>query len=309
MDHITHAKDTLAIEIEGLQQVSQNLDHHFDKAIQALLKCSGKVIISGMGKSGLVGQKIAATLASTGTSSFFMHPGEALHGDLGMVSPEDAVILLSYSGETEELLRMLAFLKDGGNLTLSITGKPESTLAQNTQFHLNAAVPREACPLQLAPTASTTATLALGDAIAMCLMHARGFKAEDFARFHPGGSLGRKLLTKVGHAMRTENLPFASSSISPQELLIKMSEGKLGLALMGSPENLEGIITDGDLRRALIKYGSLAGFKVGDIMTRNPVKVNASDRLSDVETLMREKRITAVPVFSDGKVAGVLQLF
>lgn len=309
MDHIAHAKDTLTIEIEGLQNAVQNLDRHFENAINALLKCTGKVIISGMGKSGLVGQKIAATLASTGTSSFFMHPGEALHGDLGMVSPEDAVILLSYSGETEELLRMLAFLKEGGNLTLSITGKPESTLAQNTQFHINAAVPREACPLQLAPTASTTATLALGDAIAMCLMHARGFKAEDFARFHPGGSLGRKLLTKVGHVMRTENLPFAPSSISPQELLIKMSEGKLGLALMGSAENLEGIITDGDLRRALIEYGSLAGFKVKEIMTRNPVKADANDRLSDVETLMRERKITAVPVFSNGKVTGVLQLF
>lgn len=309
MKHLQSAKRTLQTEWEGLQQVAVQLSQSFDEVVEALLACQGKVVVTGMGKSGLIGQKIAATMASTGTPAFFLHPGEALHGDLGMLSPGDAVVLLSYSGETEELLRMLAHLHEAGHATISITGFPDSTLARKTDLHLNAHVPKEACPLALAPTASTTATMALGDALAVALMEARGFQPEDFARFHPGGSLGYKLLTTVGEVMRTENLPFVSIDVSPADLLIRMSEGKLGIAIVGSAENVEGVVTDGDLRRAMVKFGRLDRLSIPDMMTKHPITVAEAEKVGKVEHLMRERKITVVLVTADHRVVGVHQLF
>lgn len=310
MSYVQRGKETIDIEIEGLQAVKNALDAQFDEVVRAVLNCKGKLVVTGMGKSGLVGKKIAATLASTGTPSFFMHPGEALHGDLGMISNEDAVLLISYSGETEELLRLLAALEKQGNVTCSISGYPDSTLAQNTQFHLNGYVPKEACPLKLAPTASTTAALALGDALAMALMYARNFKAEDFAKFHPGGSLGRKLLVKVKDVMRRDDLPFVKEDISNTDLLIKMSEGKLGLAIIGTAENVKGVITDGDLRRGIIKHGSFQNMSVRETMTLNPKTVKENQKLVEVEQMMKNEKITTILIENEhGSVTGVFQLF
>lgn len=285
------------------------MDGAFNEVVDGLLACQGKVVVTGMGKSGLVGQKIAATLSSTGTPAFFLHPGEALHGDLGMVSQGDVVMLLSYSGETEELLRMLAHVMAAGNQTISCTGFPESTLARKTHLHLNIHVEKEACPLALAPTASTTALLAVGDALAVALMEARGFQPEDFARFHPGGSLGYALLTAVGEVMRTDNLPFVSPDIAPADLLIRMSEGKLGMAIVGTPDAVQGVITDGDLRRAMIAHGSLDTLVITRMMSPQPIIVMENDKVGKVEQLMRARKITVVLVANTDKITGVYQLF
>lgn len=309
MNHLPSALRTLQTEWEGLQQVASRLDNTFNEVVDALLACQGKVVITGMGKSGLVGQKMAATLSSTGTPAFFLHPGEALHGDLGMVSQGDVVLLLSYSGETEELLRMLAHFIEAGHQTISCTGFPESTLARKTHLHLNTHVEKEACPLALAPTASTTALLAVGDALAVALMEARGFQPEDFARFHPGGSLGYALLTSVSEVMRTDNLPFVSPDIAPADLLIRMSEGKLGMAIVGAPDAVLGVITDGDLRRAMVAHGSLDTLVVTHMMSPQPIIVNESEKVGTVEQLMRARKITVVLVADAEKITGVYQLF
>ena len=302
-------QETFEIEIEGLKHIQSQIDEAYIQAIDLILGCAGKVIISGMGKSGLIGQKMAATFASTGTSSFFVHPGEAAHGDMGMITKDDVLILLSYSGETEELLRLLAYLDHNKIKTIGISGNPESTLAQNTHVHINAHINKEACPLELAPTTSTTATLVIGDALAVACMHARGFKKEDFARFHPGGSLGRKLLTRVGDEMRTAHLPFVDESISAEALLIAISEGKLGMAIVGTPQAPIGIITDGDLRRGLQKYGNLKAFELTSWMTPKPIVVNQTQKLVEVEQMMKEKRITVVLVRDDQEIVGVYQIF
>lgn len=309
MSHLQSALRTIRIEQNALAALQQQLDGAFDAAVETMLSASGQVVVSGMGKSGLIGQKIAATLTSTGTRAFYLHPGDALHGDLGMVSSQDVAVLISYRGETEELLRLLAFLQQNGNPTISITGNPDSTLARNTQHHLNVHVPEEACPLQLAPTASTTATLVLGDALAVALMEARGFDADDFARFHPGGSIGYKLLTRVGDAMRTDNLPIVSADISPADLLMKMSEGKLGMAIIGTPDALQGVVTDGDLRRAMVRIGGLEKVPVSEIMSRNPVTVDIETKLDTVEQQMKERKITTILVTEGGRLAGVYQIF
>lgn len=308
MNHLSSIKRTLQIEIEGLKSLVETLGNEADGAVNELLNCKGKVVVTGMGKSGLIGQKMAATFASTGTPSFFVHPAEAAHGDMGMIEADDMVILLSYSGETEELLKMLAFLNSSVK-TIGISGNPKSTLASNCDYHLSVEIPREACPLELAPTASTTATLALGDALAVALMEAKDFKAEDFARFHPGGSLGRKLLTSIGDVCRTENLPFVDLSTPADELLIQMSQAKLGLAIVGTPQKVEGVITDGDLRRGLMKYGALAHLDLEQWMSKNPKIVSADMRVVAAEEMMIENKITAVLVEKDGVIAGVYQIF
>lgn len=309
MDHLTSARNTLQTEVEGLQAVLSRLDHTFNQVVDLLLQCKGKVIVSGMGKSGLIGQKIAATLSSTGTPAFFLHPGEALHGDLGMIGPTDYLLLISYSGETEELLRLLAYGLEYKLPALAITGDPDSTLAQKAHHHLNVAIPKEACPLALAPTTSTTATLALGDALAVALMEARQFKPEDFARFHPGGSLGYQLLTTVGEVMRTDRLPFVAPDIAPVDLLMRMSEGQLGLAIVGTPDNVERLITDGDLRRGIVKFGSLADMDLAQVGSSSPIMVEASQKVGVVQALMRERKITAVLVQEAGRIVGVYQIF
>src|ERR1700761_9435756 len=246
------AKRVFNTEIESLRLVADAIDDEFNRVVEAILNNNGKLIVIGIGKSGIIGKKIAATLASTGTPSFFLHPGEAFHGDLGMVEPDDLVILISYSGETDEVLKIIPFLKWNKNSIISITGNPNSTIAKNSDHHLNVCVTREACPLELAPTSSTTVTLVMGDALAVALMEAREFQHEDFARFHPGGSLGRKLLVKVKDLMRKDNLPFIGEGASFTEVLLRMSEGRLGMVIVGDAGYVKGIITDGDLRRALM---------------------------------------------------------
>lgn len=305
------AKRVFDIEIESLQKVAASLDDTFTDVVQAILQCSGKVIVAGVGKSGIVGKKISATLASTGTPSFFLHPGDAFHGDLGIVGASDAVLLISYSGETDELLRIIPFLKWNKNLIISITGNAASTIAKNSNYHLNGAVTREACPLALAPTSSTTAALVMGDALAVALMEERGFKEEDFARFHPGGSLGRKLLTRVKDLMRTDDLPFITTEASFTDVLMRMSTGRLGLVIVGSADRVEGVITDGDLRRALLKNPDTSKLTVSDMMTANPVIVNDDEFISNAEQVMMEKKITTLLVGSSQQrsISGVYQIY
>ena len=305
------AKRVFDIEIESLQKVAASLDDTFTDVVRAILQCSGKVIVAGVGKSGIVGKKISATLASTGTPSFFLHPGDAFHGDLGIVGANDAVLLISYSGETDELLRIIPFLKWNNNLILSITGNATSTIAKNSSYHLNGAITREACPLALAPTSSTTAALVMGDALAVALMEQREFKEEDFARFHPGGSLGRKLLTKVKDLMRSDDLPFIAKDADFTDVLMRMSTGRLGLVIVGSADKVEGIITDGDLRRALLKNPDTSTLSVTDMMTANPVIVNDDEFISQAEQVMMEKKITTLLVGATAQrsISGVYQIY
>jgi arabinose-5-phosphate isomerase len=309
MNYIDIAKKVIQTELTSLENLKNTIGEEFQSVIESLLACKGKVIISGMGKSGLIAKKIAATLASTGTPSFFIHPGEAYHGDLGMIEPQDAVLLISNSGETNEVLKLIAFLKDNENLVIGMSNFPNSTLATNSKYHLNLAVLEEACPLDLAPTTSTTATLVIGDAIAVALMKAREFKAENFARFHPGGSLGKKLLTRVKDVMRTDNLPYLAADAKSDELVLKLSEGRLGLVIIGEENSPKGIITDGDLRRALVKYNSFIDLNVSEIYNATPLFVSPDDKLSTIEEMMLEKKITSILVGSPNKVQGVYQLY
>ncbi len=305
------AKRVFNIEIDSLRGVADAIDDEFTRVVEAILKCEGKVIVIGIGKSGIVGKKIAATLASTGTPSFFLHPGEAFHGDLGMVGANDIVILISYSGETDEVLKLIPFLNWNKNAIIGITGNPASTVAKNSHYHLNISIKQEACPLALAPTSSTTAALVMGDALAVALMECRQFQHEDFARFHPGGSLGRKLLVKVKDLMRTENLPFINESASFTELLLRMSEGRLGMVIVGDAGHVNGIITDGDLRRALLRHPDTSTLTINEIMTKTPVFVDENEFIHQAEQLMIEKKITAVLVGSatDRTLAGVYQIY
>lgn len=305
--HLDIAKNVFEIEAAAIENLGLLLDEQFEYAIDAILKSKGRVVVCGMGKSGLIGKKMVATFASTGTPSFFMHPGEAFHGDLGMVSAQDVFLALSNSGETEELIRLLPFLRDNGNCIIAMSGNPSSTLAKNANYHLNIAVPKEACPLQLAPTSSTTATLVMGDALAVALMQARDFKPQDFARFHPGGSLGRKLLTRVRDEMAIENLPIVSPNAPMLEVIHTMSNGRLGLCIVGEGE---GIITDGDLRRQLeINAAEIMKLRAKDIMTLKPRSIDADAMLADAENLMNQHKITSLLVTSKGKLAGVIQIY
>ncbi|HVS91527.1 MAG TPA: KpsF/GutQ family sugar-phosphate isomerase [Mucilaginibacter sp.] len=305
------ARRVFDIEIESLKHVALSIGDEFTNTVDAILNSKGKLIVAGVGKSGLIGRKIAATLASTGTPSFFLHPGEAFHGDLGMVEPNDLVILISYSGETDEVLRIIPFLKWNKNKIISITGNPNSTIAKNSDHHLNVCITREACPLELAPTSSTTTTLVMGDALAVALMEARQFQHEDFARFHPGGSLGRKLVVKVKDLMRLDNLPFIRKDASFTELLLRMSEGKLGMVIVGNPDRIEGIVTDGDLRRALVRNPDTSLLHISEMMTVNPVIVSPEEYVNRAEQLMIAKKITTVLVGSadNRTVEGVYQIY
>jgi arabinose-5-phosphate isomerase len=305
------AKRVFDIEIGALKEVAGAIGDEFTAAIEAILSSKGKLIIAGVGKSGLIGRKIAATLASTGTPGFFLHPGEAFHGDLGMVEPNDLVILISYSGETDEVLKIIPFLKWNKNSIISITGNPNSTIAKNSDHHLNVCITREACPLELAPTSSTTATLVMGDALAVALMEARQFQHEDFARFHPGGSLGRKLLVKVKDLMRKDNLPYIDKNASFTEMLLCMSEGKLGLVIVGNANRIEGVITDGDLRRALVRNPDTSQLAISEMMTVNPVIIDPEEYINQAEQLMIERKIATILVGAADKrtIAGVYQIY
>lgn len=298
-------------EIASLQEAVALIDVQFTQVVEAVLQTKGKLVITGAGKSGLIGKKISATLASTGTSSFFMHPTEAFHGDLGMIGHDDLIILISYSGETDEVIKIIPFLKWNKNKTVSITGNPNSTIAKNTDLHLNVHITHEACPLKLAPTSSTTATLVMGDALAVALMEARQFQPEDFARFHPGGSLGRKLLVKVKDVMRTDTLPFVSEDISFTELLLRMSEGRLGMVIVGNTNHVKGVVTDGDLRRALMRNPDTSRQTVTTMMSHNPVIVNENEFIHEADYLMMNKKITTILVGSPEQrtVKGIYQIY
>ena len=305
------ALNTFRAEAEAVQSLAGQLTDDFEKAVRAILATHGKVIVTGMGKSGLVGRKIAATLASTGTPSFFLHPGEAYHGDLGMIEAGDIVLALSNSGQTDEVLRLIPFLQECGNTVIAMTGNAGSTLAKNSTYHLDVSVKSEACPLSLAPTCSTTAQLAMGDALAVALMNERGFRAEDFARFHPGGSLGRRLLTRVGDVMRSEHLPTASPSSRLGEVIITISDARMGVAVILDEGKIAGIVTDGDVRRAMLKYGArFFDITADEIMTRTPKTVSVADRLTDAEQLMQDNKIhSLIVVDRDGKLAGIVELY
>ena len=305
------ALNTFRAEAEAVQSLAGQLTDDFEKAVRAILATHGKVIVTGMGKSGLVGRKIAATLASTGTPSFFLHPGEAYHGDLGMIEAGDIVLALSNSGQTDEVLRLIPYLQECGNTVIAMTGNAGSTLAKNSTYHLDVSVKSEACPLSLAPTCSTTAQLAMGDALAVALMNERGFRAEDFARFHPGGSLGRRLLTRVGDVMRSEHLPTASPSSRLGEVIITIRDARMGVAVILDEGKIAGIVTDGDVRRAMLKYGArFFDITADEIMTRTPKTVSVADRLTDAEQLMQDNKIhSLIVVDRDGKLAGIVELY
>jgi len=309
-NHILHAKEVFKIEAKCISDLSDQLDSNFTKSVDLIIAGKGRLVISGVGKSGLIGRKMAATFASTGTPSMFMHPVEAFHGDLGMIKKEDVVIAISYSGETEELLKLIPFMKANKIPLIGMSGNKESTLAKNSDFHLNVNVYKEACPLELAPTSSTTATLAMGDALAVALMKARDFKPKDFAQFHPGGSLGRRLLTTVESCMKKDNLPTVAQTDSTKKVINVMSSGRLGLAVVTTNGNISGIITDGDLRRSMDKYES--GFfklKAKDMMTPSPRIIPPEMMMAEAEEIMNHYKITSLLVANKKKLLGVVQIY
>ncbi|ENC9217279.1 KpsF/GutQ family sugar-phosphate isomerase [Campylobacter lari] len=310
MDAIKIAKEVFEIESKTILDLCDNLDENFSKTIDLILSIKGRCVVSGMGKSGHIGAKIAATLASTGTPSFFMHPGEALHGDLGMITSEDVLLAISNSGETEEVLKLIPVIKKRKIPLIVMAGNQNSTLAKQADIFINIAVKKEACPLQLAPTSSTTATLAMGDAIAVALMRARKFRPDDFALFHPGGSLGRKLLTRVGDLMVSNNLPIVSPESEFNELVDVMTSGKLGLCIVLENEKLVGIITDGDLRRALRANDKPRfDFKAKEIMSEKPKTIEVSAMASEAEELMLKYKIKEIVVTQAEKIVGIIQLY
>ncbi len=307
---ISVAIEALEAEAAAVKSLIPRIGKSFEQVVDLILKAKGRVVVCGMGKSGLVGQKMAATFASTGTPSFFLHPAEALHGDLGMLMPDDIVLLISNSGETDEMLQLLPALRHFGNAVVALTGGRESTLAKSAHHTLDIKVEREICPLNLAPTTSTIVTMAMGDALAVALMEARGFEPKDFARFHPGGSLGRKLLTSVADAMRSDNLPMVAPGTSLRETMLKMTSGRLGLAIVAVEGQLKGILTDGDLRRAFGKEGSASlDAPVDNYMTAKPITVSPDLPFFEAEQIMLEKKIKLLIVSQGSLVKGVVEIF
>lgn len=311
MDIMNMAKEVFEIESKEIAGLSKLLTVDFADSVNAVYNSKGKFIISGMGKSGIIGKKIAATLASTGTPSFFLHPGEAYHGDLGMIEKDDVVLLISNSGETDEVLKILPFLKLQGNVTISMSGKPSSTLAQNTDFHLNVSVEKEACPLQLAPTSSTTAALVMGDALAVALMKLRNFEDKDFAQFHPGGSLGKRLLTTVENVMKTDNLPIVSQDENIKSVIHKISEGKFGLVVIVEDESVKGVISDGDISRAMnTQENNFFSLIASDLMNSNPKVIVKQKKLTVATEIMNENKINSLLVVDENrKFVGIVQMY
>lgn len=310
MKTVELAKQVVAAEVEALQGMADRLDGEFTKAVEIIQSARGRVVVVGMGKSGIIGKKIAATLASTGTPAFSVHPGEAFHGDLGMIKPIDVVLMISNSGETEELIRLLPFMEFQKNPVIAMTGKPESTLARNADVLLDVSVPREACNNNLAPTSSTTATLVMGDALAVVLSTLKGFQPEDFARFHPGGSLGRKLLTTVADVMHCSDLPFCEEGASFKDVVHTITRGRLGVAVVVRDLSLLGIITDGDIRRAFEKTDDPLQLVAADIMTTKPLTTSPSERFALAEERMRAAKVNSlIVVDATEKIVGVLQIF
>lgn len=305
------ARQVIDIEARAVVNLADTIDANFVKAVELLLNCQGRVVIIGMGKSGHIARKIAATMASTGTPAFFVHPGEAAHGDLGMITPQDVALLLSYSGESDEVLVLLPALKRKGVPLIAMTGKPQSTLAREADVHLNSAVAEEACPLGLAPTASTTAALVLGDALAVSLLETRGFGPEDFAISHPAGRLGRRLLVHVRDVMHAaDELPQVQSGVSLKEALLEMSAKGLGMtAIVGQNNALLGLFTDGDLRRALDRNVDLLTASVNDVMTTTPKTIDQDRLAAEAVQILEAKRINGLLVVNaEGVLVGALNM-
>ncbi|MCF6339932.1 MAG: KpsF/GutQ family sugar-phosphate isomerase [Sulfurimonas sp.] len=311
MNYKQIAQETLNIEAQTLLNSAKNIDDTFNKAVDIILACKGKLIITGVGKSGLIGAKMAATFASTGTPSFFLHPTEALHGDLGMIDKNDVVIAISYSGESEELSSILPHVKRFNIPLIGMTKSKNSTLGRYSDLVIDVIVEKEACPLNIAPTSSTTLTLALGDALAICLMKARNFKKNDFAVFHPGGALGKQLFVKVSDLMRSKNLPIISEESTVKEAILKISEGRLGTVLITNNTNmLLALVSDGDIRRALLSDNFSLEDEVLKYATKNPKTLDNEDILaSDALIMIEEMKIQLLVVTDkDKNIKGVLHI-
>lgn len=298
-------------EAKAVLSLIPQLNENFDNVVNLILQCRGKVILTGVGKSGHIGAKIAATLSSTGTPAFYINPLDVFHGDLGVMTTDDVVIAISNSGQTDELLRFVPSLLERKIPLVGMTGNPDSLLAKNANYHINVFVSQEACPLGLAPTSSTTATLAMGDALACALMEARHFKERDFARFHPGGTLGHRLLVRARDVMRTDDLPVVDPQMKLGEAIIKISIGKLGLAVALVDEQVAGLITDGDIRRATERLQErFFNVHVGDVMTTRPVCVTPDCKIDEILNLLSERQIHAVLVVdNDRHLLGVVDNF
>lgn len=319
--YLALARDVLDIEADAVRGLKARLGEAFLKAHRLMLETKGRVVVTGMGKSGHIGRKIASTLASTGTPAFFMHPGEASHGDLGMITADDVVLAISYSGESDEIAKILPLIKRRGAKVVSITGRAQSTLASESDVHLDGGVEKEACPLNLAPTASTTATLALGDALALALLEARGFGSDDFAMHHPGGTLGRKLLVHVADIMRKgDQLPKNPPDALLPEVILMMSRKGIGMTcIVDAGDRLLGIYTDGDLRRTLEKHDVIKQVRVGDVMTKQPRTIGAEKLAAEAAAMMQtgkvggrivvtgpDEKLLGVVTFNDLLAAGVV---
>lgn len=298
-----YAVRCLKDEAEAILSLIPQLDENFDKAVDMIYSCKGKVIVTGVGKSGNIGSKIAATLSSTGTPAFFINPLDVFHGDLGVMTPDDVVLALSNSGNTDELLRFLPMILHMKVPVIAMSGNSESLLAKYSDVHIKVKVEKEACPLNLAPTSSTTAALAMGDALAVALMQVRNFKPRDFAQFHPGGELGRRLLTTAEDVMRADELPILPEEMHLGEGIILVSKGKLGLGIsLNSAKEVEGIITDGDIRRAMEKWqAEFFNHTVADIMTRTPKMVAPDTKISEVQKVMNKYKVHSVLVVDENK--------
>ena len=311
MNLLNIAKRVFEIESNEIANLSSLLTIDFEEAVNSIFKCRGKLIVSGIGKSAIVGKKIASTLTSTGTPSFFLHPSDALHGDLGMVEKGDIVLLISNSGETDEILKLIPSFKQQENIIISISGNQDSSLAKNSNFNLNISVTKEACPLQLAPTSSTTSTMAMGDALAVALMNLKGFKDVNFAKFHLGGTLGKRLLQNVGHVMKKDNLPLVNENDSIKKVINVISSGKCGLAVVETKKKIRGVISDGDIRRAM-EFNEINFFKLRakDIMTNKPQTVYETTKLNFAADLMFSKKINSLIVKNEKEqLTGIVQSY
>lgn len=303
-----YASQCIKDEAQALLELIPQLDENFEKAVEMMFNCKGKIIVTGVGKSGNVGAKIAATLSSTGTPAFYINPLDIYHGDLGVMTPDDVVLALSNSGQTDELLRFLPMVLHMCVPVVSISGNPHSLLAKYSTAHITCSVKKEACPLNLAPTSSTTAALAMGDALAIALMMVRNFKPNDFAQFHPGGELGKRLLTTASDVMRSDNLPVIPKEMHLGEAIIHVSKGKLGLGVSLESERVVGLITDGDIRRAMEKWQAQFFNKtVSDIMTTSPKTVSPNTKITEIQTIMHKYKIhTVLVVDGDDHLLGIV---
>lgn len=305
------AKDVLDIEAKAILRLKNNIGDDFDKAVDILYNCKGRVIVTGMGKSGLIGKKIAATMSSTGTPAYFLHPAESTHGDSGVITRNDVIIAISNSGETQELLNLLPLIKRFGCEMIGMTGNLNSTLAKTSEVTLDISVEREACPLGKAPTASTTATLAMGDALAVCLMEKKGFTKEDFLMYHPSGKLGKGLTYKVRDLMITgDKMPVVSDDETFTDVINTISEYKLGMAMVvDSDRKLSGVLTDGDIRRTVIKYHDISNLRIKDVMTSNPKRITSDAYAASALNLMEKFSITALAVVDENNIpVGVIHV-